>query len=475
MAFASTSLVDEIPLRDDCNWIGIVDTHVQTECYPQYVHFNSEVAKAAYRPSGASSFKLASFNVLYQGSDRSRFKDLKLVAQLINEFDLITVQEILNTDARSESHNDRLWKYYHETKDKEALKHFLLPPAMLILNELRELDPSWALILSRKAKVDGRNDIEELGFFYRGKVVKPINNEHCTIRNRPKKEGLACAIRPTKTLIGRDVSKVFGRFPFMASFQAGNFDFAYITSHIVFGSPTDEELKKTILEQAFGVSTYEGLGVGVTQATYARWAEMKVIADFMKGFKNNYKEKDIIFAGDTNLEAKFPLWETIARDAGNFVLKIDQPTTLSINKFRRDVDTQGRASNYDHFFIHPQDTKECDHENAKVHYFHEEGISTDLHRKWLIRNEAGHMTSAGKKKWERQSRYFRQKLESAMTVKNGALVTWEDEIDLAVQIFEGRVFETQLQESTYYKMYQEIISDHFPISMKCDRSARDDD
>lgn len=468
--------MEEIPLRDDCQWINVVDPEINVECYEQFVHFNAPKAKRLYRPTQQKKdFKLASFNVLYQGSDRSRFKDLRLVAELINQFDLIAIQEILNTDARSESHNNRLWKYYHETKDQEALKHFLLPPAMLILNKLRELDPSWALILSRKAKVDGRNDIEEVGFFYRGKIVKPVLNEHCRLSNRPKVEGIACAIRPTKTLIGRDVSKVFGRYPFMASFQSGNFDFAYISSHIVFGSPADEELRKVILEQAFGVSNYEDLGVGVNAGTYARWAEMKVIADFMRGFKRTYQEKDIIFAGDTNLEARFPLWEQIAKDAGDFKLLIDEPTTLSISRLRREVETVGRASNYDHFLIHPEDTNECHADKAQVHYFHEEGISNDLHNLYLIRDDSGNLTPSGNKKWKKASNAYRQKIGSQMTVKNGALQVWEDDIDLAVSIFEGRIFESQLQNSTYYKMYQEIISDHFPISISCDRTARDDD
>jgi len=463
--------------RVDCEWVSQVTANTTVDCYDQFVHYNAKVATNAYRARGQSNLKVASFNVLYQGSKRSRFKDLSLMTEIMNDFDIISVQEILNTDSKSEAHNDRLWNYYNETQDPEALKHFDLPPAVLILNEMRKHDPSWALILSRKAKVDGRNDIEEVGFFYRGSVVKPVMNEHCAYGNRSKVESVACAIRPTKTLIGRDVSQVFGRYPFIASFKSGNFDFAFLSSHIVFGSPSDEELKTTILQQAFGVSSYEDLGVGVTASTYARWAEMKVVADFMKAYKKNYHEQDVIFAGDTNLEGRFPLWETIAKDAGGFELEILDPTTISVNKYRRDVETNGLASNYDHFLVHPQDTKECNAKNSSVVYYHEGELARGINSRYLVRGQTGTLTSVGKKKWKRAADKYEAMMGSLLTVKNNQLSPMfsEEEIALDLQIYEGRIFETQLQDSTYYKLYQELISDHFPIVMSCSRTQSDDD
>src|SRR5690606_25597721 len=133
-----------------------------------------------------------------------------------------------------------------------------------------------------------------------------------------------------------------------------------MNAHVIYTSPKDEETMRWITRTAFGIDDYSEVGVGVTKETYARFAEVKLSVEMLELLAKNYKEKDIIFAADMNLESKVSYWEKLFSEFDNFGLYGDMPTSLTPYRYGRgDVETGGFSSNYDHFLINEKANDPC--------------------------------------------------------------------------------------------------------------------
>jgi len=145
-------------------------------------------AVKALKKAGIPSIKLASFNIRIF-SDRSRDDaELRQIVDQLIPYDIIAIQEV--RDSR------------------------VLDRAVVILNA--NTDVMWDYLISRKV---GRGVKERYAFLFRTDRIQAIGDGE----------------------IAADPSDVFIREPYIASFQAGSFDFTLITIHTLFKSKNAPE------------------------------------------------------------------------------------------------------------------------------------------------------------------------------------------------------------------------------------------
>ncbi len=506
-----------------------VKADYDVDCYTNYHHFNSDAAYRYYSSSAKSSIKVAGYNVWHPGNPKSSYKDYAIMAKLVNKFDLVSAVELLASISRDKENNENVIDFLYSAssvirkleastsasakkklvefkKDHKIAKTLYRSPGYIkLLEELRKLDPSWALILTPRGEAAKETHVHELaGFYYRARSVKPIKNSHCKeLSESGHGDPVACFPNLRASFMGRDTSKVFSRRPFLASFQSGDFDFSLLTSHVVFTSPTDPIEMRNILRPSFGVSNYSDIGRGVYKANYARFAESKIILEFMEKFRSQYKEKDIIYVGDMNLEESKTYWPNLMPEFPGGKLLVTEGTSLALTRY--DVDgraTQGFASNYDHFIMDPKYSRECltssGATTAKPVTYYKGQVHKDIMSKYIIRStnkdnfsfEEGvessfptaelsikyRMTAQGKEKMNKLLKLYEKSLKSRKTIRRGQVVIDEEnKIKEKVRLFKKRMFLEQQYDRTFYRVYKEVLSDHFPIAMTCRTSLRDDD
>ena len=477
----------------------------QTDCHTNYHHFNSGVAKA-YNPTTRGQWvKVAAFNLWYPGSNSSPYKDLGIVAKIINKYDIVAASELIGSVGKDLEHNERVKSFLQMApiqirdlerrlnsgyrsdieerlkdlkSDYETAKNLYRAPGyLLILDELRKLDPTWSLLLAPSGEAaDGGNTEEFLGFYYRGLSVKPKINEHCEkFKKRKHGPSFACYPKLTKAWLGKSIREVFARRPYLGSFESGDFDFTLFTSHVVFRGATDADNMARVLTPSFGVLDYRELGVGATKSNFARLAEMKIILEIMEKIRSQSLEKDIIFLGDTNLESDNEFWPEILEGLPGAELFIKEPTTLSVPLYLSDgTETMGTANDYDHIIMDLKESNECVKENgtlsARVDNFLKGHFAELIHQKYLYRLPGvAEPNPALQSRRETLVEQMRSQLSSRLTIKRNKVVPDDSEIEETIMEFVARVFLSQIFEETYYKVYKEIVSDHLPVYFSCRR------
>ncbi len=453
-----------------------IKTKYSVNCYTNYQHFNSKALKAYSKTKAKSkgTIKIASYNMLHPGSTRSMFKDTKLMAKMMNKWDIVVALELLPVVGRHLKHNIKVLKAISGSSSKKYRDLYRVPGYVHILDELRKLDKSWALLLSPRGDSAKSGQVEELvGFFYKAKTVRPKVNEHCD-EYKPKGGGVAFGCFPNfrKSFMGRETTHVFSRRPFLASFESGNFDFSLLGSHIIFGSPSDKVDMKKILKSSFNVTNYKDLGTGVTKGTYARFAEAAVTLEFMENLKYYYNEDDLIYTGDFNLTPDNKFWsETLKRHPGAKLYQ-KQASTVSLKKTDNGKPTGGLSSSYDHFILNPKELTECATSSGKIRVSrfntYKGATNTYINKHYVIR-KSGTITpsNSGKQKRKYHLAQFKNYLKSIYTIKAGRIV-WDDyQFDERVKAYDSRLFASQLKSSTYHKVQQELLSDHMPVLLSC--------
>jgi len=510
-----------------------VKSAYSVDCYTNYHHFNSDAAYRYYSSTNASKIKIAGYNLWHPGNPKSSYKDYKIMAKLMNKFDLVSAVELLAAISRDADNNENVVDFLYSApsvirkleasssseskrklaafkKDYEVAKTLYREPGYLkVLNELRKLDRSWALILTPRGDAGKPTHVHELaGFYYRAKVVKPIVNDHCkSIKESGDGEPIACFPNLRASFMGRDTSGVFSRRPFLGSFKSRNFDFSLLTSHVVFTSPSDSSDMRKILKPSFGVSNYTSVGRGVSKVTYARFAESKIILEFMEKYRAEYNDKDIIYVGDMNLESSKTFWDKIMPEFPGSELLVTGGTSLALTRY--DVDrkpTKGETSNYDHFIADPKVSSECftssGRSTAKPVSYYSGDIHKAIMSKYIVRstNKSNfdfekdfddsfeedfsptslsikyRMTSAGKAKMNKLLATYEKSLKARKTIRrNQVIIDEESKIKEKVKLFKKRMFLEQQYDRTFYRVYKEVLSDHFPVEMTCKTSLSDDD
>lgn len=479
------------------NSVGDID------CLDQYHHYNAHAKSIYYSSKKALSqkeVKIGSFNLYNLGSTRTEFKDNALVAKIVNRWDVVAVQELMPVIGRDLRHNEALTELYKSLKIKladmttngasyserkklkdelELLKsQYEVPGYIPLLKELQKVDPSWSLILAGTEEGTDTSTVFELaGYFYRASVVRPIKNEYCE-KYQGGSKSYACTPKFEKEFYGSNVAELFARRPFVGSFESANFDFTLVNTHIIHNAPSDETLRKKILKAAFGVEDHSEIGYGVSSRTFARFAEVKHIINFMEKYRKQFKEQDLILLGDFNIEADEEYWNILLKDAPGMEVHIKDKTSISLKRvLASGTETNGVKNNYDHFVYNSKVTQACSPDNAKVFNFLENSFQKIIDNKYLIRSNQTYEDEETKK-----TRYylagsanytmneimgpFLNYIDGKYTVSRGKIVKRFDREEKKKDL-ERKVFEPQLHDRSYYRHYREIISDHLPIYVNC--------
>ncbi len=476
------------------------------ECRNEYQIFSKHVGNYEREAVKKKSkqVRIGAFNLFKPGATQTEYKDHRLVAEIMNDWDVIAAVELTSNNGMTKRHNDAIVEYYTNrlaelqaqeidenektTSNELALirEQYDFPGYILLLKELQKLDPTWSLLLSGKEEGSENATVKELtGYYYRSSTVKIKSTEYC--RDRYGKEGrFGCLPVLDEKTFGRDVEGLFSRRPFLSTFESGEFDFTLLSTHVIHNTPSDEDLQKKILKNVFGVDDYKDIGPGVTQLKFARFAEVRLMAEFVEYLKKNYYEQDYIILGDFNLESSNNYWETFFNDFKGLELRIEGATSMAVGKNLSDgTITHGTKSNYDHFLFDPKETSNCQGEGAaKIFNFIEGDFAKKIERKYLVRSNAMYysttresdmyrLKSGGKEKIDVLVDNYVHSIKNKLTVKSGKLVPRFD-IEESKKEFYDRVIDTQLFDKTYYSYLKEIISDHLPIYMNCSNQYDND-
>ncbi len=420
----------------------------------------------------------------------------------------------LKNELKIQEINKKITKLVNDTRIAYDL--YRAPGYLKILYELKRLDPSWSLILSPRGDSALVGSVEELvGYYYRASVVSPTVNPHCKeISSRGAGTPYACFISLTENFMGADLASHFARRPFMASFKANGKNFSMIASHMVFTYSGDEYAERDLMQKTFGVDSYRQVGAGLNSTNFARFAEVINTLRFMDMYRSRYQDERIMFMGDTNLVSNNAYWAQALKSYPGGKLLINTPTTLSPTRYLSNgKETNGVANDYDHFVIDKNVFSDCN--DGNVYNYYKEDIYNYVDALYIIRENTQKLskrdmsfnnqsTEARNKrglsardssnfgdgdvgadddlsviqieypvradaqsKMNNYSIDFENYLNSLYTVKGNEVIKDTFQIEERLIGLERRIFLRQLTNPFYYRFMQEILSDHFPVSITC--------
>ena len=420
----------------------------------------------------------------------------------------------LKSELKIKEMDKKITKLVNDTR--AAYDLYRAPGYLKILYELKKLDPSWSLILSPRGDSALVGSVEELvGYYYRANTVSPTVNPHCReVLSYGSGTPYACFITLTEEFMGADLVSHFARRPFMASFRSNGKNFSLIASHMVFTYSGDEYAERDLMQKTFGVDSYKGVGTGVNSSNFARFAEVINTLKFMNMYRSRYQDNRIMFMGDTNLVSSNAYWSVALRSYPGGKLLINKPTTLSPTRYLSNgKETNGVANDYDHFVIDKNAFSECN--DGDVYNYFNESIYKSIQTRYIIRENTKKITNQdlefsdqvfenekrlglgsrersnfrdgdigsdddlavikieyplsadGESKMDKYSVNFEKYLNSLYTVKGNEVTKDTFQLEERLVGLKRRIFMRQLTNSFYYRFMQEVLSDHFPVSITC--------
>jgi endonuclease/exonuclease/phosphatase family metal-dependent hydrolase len=251
-------------------------TALAYDAVPNY----SSAAQAMASPTAAglasaTSFELATWNIRILSDGSRDDSELAQIAPIIDRYDLVAIQEVRDT---------------------------------VVLDRLLAILPGWDYIASAEV---GNIAKERYAYFYRASIFTPLGTDH----------------------VFNDANDDFIREPYIAHFNAGEFDFTLVTIHVIYGDTVEE-----------------------------RRAEIRLLDDVLASVDSyNGAEDDVILLGDFNRPADDGAWQILTHD---FVVDSSVKTTIT--------DT----SSYDNIWIDSVDTTEYQ-AFGEVYLFDEELFAND--------------------------------------------------------------------------------------------------
>jgi hypothetical protein len=344
-------------------------------------------------------------------------------------------------------------------------KKYRVPGHITLLKELRKLDPHWSLIVSPHGDAAVETNTQELvGYYYRADALEVVTNQHCSTFY--DKFSFACIPNLYESYMGENLAQLFSRRPFLASFKAKNEIFHMLASHVIFESPKDQDRQKQMLKQIFGKENLNELGRGINKDNYARFVEVAATLRLIDELKKEGL-KNILFMGDLNLESKNQFWAQFINKYTHNQVLVNDLTSISETRFSQNRETLGLSSNYDHFILSEDERARCKNERSINFITNKIGSLIDeyyLVRKYAIKGPYDFKINYEQKIQARTQDLLDRWLNNGL-IESSTSLTKDQNQDLAN--FNDRVFKSQLSDSTYYKMYVQLISDHLPIAIDC--------
>lgn len=455
---------------DDCLRSGRIYerlSDLDSVCTPNYVHYFPRVDTKTEKNTQVSaptvkSIKIGSFNMFHLGDDQTPLKNMKLMASVIDNWDVVGAQELMPLPKDWSVANRQIDELL--TDEKGQLKTFpyqdwivVKPGYLQLLEALRERDKSWALIMQATAEGEG-NTGEMAGFFYRSSRVKLKELSYCPkdqsadIRGNFPQQNFGCGLQ-----VHPADRALMSRLPFVAYFQAGGFDFVGITAHLRFHAAMDAgdlaEQKKAVCESALNSKCkIQKDHVGRFFETLATAKEMSEISKI---------DDDVIFMGDFNLEMKknnVSLWKAALRPAAGVSVYQAEKTTLSLNN-------SGLASNYDHFVFNQKNTPECKSNSIRNFNY----ILPDKKSKDLV--EMSELISKYSQADLQQNFVSEKKkfLDRMIKPNKATNPTAPRQLNEKEKTLIVNKYEKALDRLNQYKIGPafEMLSDHIPVEMTC--------
>jgi hypothetical protein len=501
--------------REQCLQIDeyVVKRAYPVKCHYNYHHFNAsekyypqdtenDLADKLSINNDKKNIRIATFNVLHPGMAKTQFKDYAVVAKIMNQYDLVAATELIPSVSSDLAHNQSMLTFINRSADlinilddrinnttrpsdrqtlierrDQLITDSLIAPTLYrepgyikILNELRKVDPSWSLILSPRGEATEPNHVQELvGYYYRSNKIRPTLNQYCKSQVMPNRGSpYACLPHFNDFFFGQNAAHLFSRRPFFASFEAKKFKFSLLASHVIFTSPTDETRMNNIMQAAFNVNSPDELGTGINRANYARFAEVKLTLDFMEKYQREYKDDKVMYLGDLNLEPSNRFWSYIFNLHPHLTLTHDNPSSTTTLRFNSDgSETFGLSSSYDHMMFDEKDFTNClnSKNEPNTHFFNFLAPeNTHLINDYLIRDLPSNRVE---RILSKAMNLLSDVINSLLTIRYNAVVPDNRNHDDLLENYKRRVFDSQLIDEEYYRVYREVISDHIPISIDC--------
>jgi endonuclease/exonuclease/phosphatase family metal-dependent hydrolase len=449
------------------------------ECNDDYLLFES-----SHRSPAKDDIKIGSFNVIRLGTDQAQFKRYDMTADIINAWDLVAVVEIMPTPAAYQLHNRQMdvvseqlrthQRNYPATslqKYQDVLvESYKMPGYLRLLKALRELDPSWSLILGPRATGDTSTSLEITGFYYRAGTVENITSDFCE-----NKRGCNLPI-PDEWL------PVVSRIPFSATFKAGALHFHGVAVHLRFREnapeclPGQQPKERTVDAVNGAVSINCGVFTPQSREWLTKFADVRnpkkrgrfiELGIFSEVLKKSKEE--VMVMGDFNLEYSTAknignnelIWKRAIDDSNKEVF-VHEKTSISRKN--------GLNSEYDHFIFDKRKFSLCDSTSAASHSFlmdlqnpvSKEPVLRALTNTLQVRRaHPDHLYQSFSQQMDE-----RKKLVSCST-QDCVMGPFFSPLDLSlvVETYNKRIVNTP--PNIPYKVFEDLISDHIPISMNC--------
>lgn len=449
---------------DDC----MMNTHLysrleglNSECTLNYVHFFPATPPEPAAPT--NELHIGSYNMFHLGDNQSAAKNLTVMANLANRWDIIAAQEFMPIPSEWSSNNKNIYQLMVVRRDHVKFPYedwtVVKPGYLALLQELRKIDPSWALILQSQPAGEGSTG-EMAGFYYRSSFVHLKEWNYCPpersqdLKSHGPVRNLGCLVQ-----IPKGKQRLISRTAFAAYFQAGDFDFVGLTAHIRFRAPGKEEIKKQQAELC--ASAPNGWNCKFSADEIGRFYEVKAVADQIAQIQHGAKDADVIYMGDFNLELKDgnqARWRSALANAKGFQPFQSELTTLSVLG-------RGLASNYDHFIFNPSVTTACDLESIRAVSLLPQPTAPD--RVDIFRPEVmKSLTPDGVEVMKQQYLANYDRLVRFQKSKDGGDIRGLNEKEKTKYSDSTRRAITRMKANEVGGM-MELLSDHLPIEMTC--------
>ncbi len=434
-----------------------------------------------------SSIQIASFNLLHLGDDVGQLKDLTLVAEVMNLWDVVVASELksLPVTGKIQNHNQHALEQPRAWSSR--FSKLILPVYYQLLVALRELDSSWSLVLTTVPQGDGPYR-ELTGFYLRSSRVKLVEDRAKLVDIDPH----------YRSLLFRTPSQIF--------LQSGSFQFSVVATHIRYTVPPDDVKRKNAMALAKEILSRDSPKEVkylpfLKRADYQlRFAELKTILTSLFERTSKSGNRKVILAGDLNLDSSGKrlalqhhpevkgtveieaLWEELLSRFGSIKLFVDQPTTIS--------EKSGRSSSLDHFIADPDEIEECDFSGSEAWDFsslffesesrqEQEKKSPRVHRvQSMIAQAVGDLRRQGASYFLSEGRSHRSFYGLTLDrigelSESSPALAEEFSRDSLKEKVEERVvslLRAKPGSSDYHRRFRavyQVLSDHLPIVVKC--------
>lgn len=427
--------------------------NLEVTCGKDFHLYASTVETEA--PEAGETLRVANFNVYHLGDSQGRFKNYDVMAEIINQWDVISAVELMTPNGASAKINADYRKAVAEGVEPVDVKP-IVPGYIQVLKKLRERDESWSLVMTPiPLREPGDNASELAGFYFRQSRVELIKTPLC--------KDVACISAIKDLQAANDLGDKYpdvARLPFAAGFKAGNYDFSAVANHTRFRAPPS------------GAAPFPG-----DRPSAFRLLETQQIANWI-GYKikSSSADKDVMWLGDFNLEytkmdtvdavtaSGAPKKEVTYAERWSEVLEGFKGAEVGVTREETSLSTEGLVSNYDHIILSPSRTAECDMGSAKAFDF------TDLeafeYYAEALSPDAIDEYAATLMEEIRSCRKFSGAARKEVSCELPAKLT---EIKKSMDKIVKQV------KSESFAAHIPLVSDHLPVSIDCEIPAEDDD